>query len=166
MTCLPGDLRARETLSAWLRGLRLYLGAMLLGHLLWESLQLPLYTIFSTGTLREKAFAVVHCTLGDLLIALSTLTLALIFAGSETWPRERFWPVAVLTILFGLAYTVFSEWLNVVVRASWAYSERMPVVSAFGVRLGVSPLLQWIVVPAAALGITRGLTNKSDGGHP
>ena len=33
--------------------------------------------------------------------------------------------------------------------ARWAYSEQMPVVSAFGSRIGISPLLQWIVVPAA-----------------
>jgi hypothetical protein len=76
----------------------------------------------------------------------------------ETWPRERFWPVAILTIAFGIAYTVFSEWLNVVVRASWAYSELMPVVSMFGLRLGVSPLLQSLVVPVAAFKIMRGLT--------
>jgi hypothetical protein len=74
--------------------------------------------VWTTGTAREQAFAVVHCTLGDLLIALSALTLALVFAGDPDWPRQRFWQVAILTIVFGAGYTVFSEWLNVVVRAS------------------------------------------------
>ena len=45
---------------------------------------------------------------------------------------------------------MFSEWLNVVVRASWAYSEWMPVIALAGQKFGLSPLLQWIVVPAAA----------------
>jgi hypothetical protein len=97
MTKGPGEQGA----CAWLPALRVYLGVALVGNLVWEALHLPLYTIWSTGTLREQAFAVVHCTLGDLLIALSSLTLALVIAGGHGWPQQRFWPVAVLTILFG-----------------------------------------------------------------
>jgi cytochrome c len=32
---------------------------------------------------------------------------------------------------------------NIVARQSWAYSERMPMISLFGFRMGLSPLLQW-----------------------
>jgi hypothetical protein len=116
--------------SLWLSGLRVYFGVVLAGNLLWEILHLPLYTIWAAGTLKERAFAVFHCTLGDLLIAMSVLTLALLLVGDPRWPQVRFWPTAILTIAFGLAYTAFSEWLNVVVRASWAYSEWMPIVLA------------------------------------
>jgi hypothetical protein len=92
--------------------------------------------------------------------------LALFIAGNETWPVGRFWQVAAFALIFGVAYTVFSEWLNVVVRASWDYSERMPVVSALGLSIGVSPLLQWIVVPSAAFAITKAVTVKhNDGGR-
>ena len=151
---------------AWLRGLRAYLGAVAGGNLVWEVLQLPLYTIWQTGTAREQAFAVVHCTLGDLVIALSTLVLGLVLVGDDSWPRRRFWPVAILTIVLGVGYTAFSEWLNVVVRAAWAYSELMPVISAVGVTIGLSPLLQWIAVPAAAFAVARGMTpNPDDGGR-
>lgn len=152
------------TSPSWLRGLRVYLGTMAVGNLAWETLQLPLYTIWGTGSVREQAFAVVHCTAGDLLIALSALTLALLMARDHRWPKDRFWPVAGLTISFGLGYAVFSEWLNVDVRASWAYSEWMPVIPLFGFRIGLSPLLQWIVVPAAAFRITRGVTAKQNNG--
>jgi hypothetical protein len=158
MTTFGNKICAGHVSSAWLGSLRAYLSIMALGNLAWEFLHLPLYTIWTTGTLWEQVFAVVHCTFGDLVIALSTLTLALVIAGSETWPRDRFWPVAILTIVFAIAYTAVSEWLNVVVRASWAYSSLMPVISAFGLRMGVSPLLQWLVVPAAAFTIMRGLT--------
>jgi hypothetical protein len=140
---------------AWLLGLRGYLGFALAGNMIWESLHLPLYTIWTTGSGREQAFAVVHCTLGDLLIAVSTLALALVLAGDHDWPRSRFWPVAILTIAFGVGYTAFSEWLNVVVRASWAYSDWMPVITVLGQQIGLSPLLQWIVVPATALACTK-----------
>jgi hypothetical protein len=39
--------------------------------LLWEAAHLPLYAIWTDGTIREKAFAVLHCTMGDVLIALA-----------------------------------------------------------------------------------------------
>ena len=77
----PDTPAANEPSSNWLQGLRVYLAAIAVGNLVWETLQLPLYTIWRTGTLREQAFAVFHCTLGDLLIALSSLTLALMDAG-------------------------------------------------------------------------------------
>ena len=89
------------------------------------------------------------------MIALSALILALVLVGDKTWPRRRFWRVAGAALVFGVAYTVFSEWLNVIVRASWAYSERMPVVRLPGFDIGVSPLLQWIVVPAIAFAAAR-----------
>jgi hypothetical protein len=139
----------------WLRALRVYLIGGAAINLAWETLQLPLYTIWQSGTLGSQAFAVAHCTAGDVLIALGALTLALLIAGEGTWPDGRFRIVAVLTVLFGLAYTIFSEWLNVVVRASWAYSDWMPVVPIFGLRVGLSPLMQWLVVPAAALALAR-----------
>ena len=54
-----------------------------------------------------------------------------------------------MTVAAGLAYTVFSERLNIEVRRSWAYSDLMPVLPPVGT--GLAPLLQWLVVPAAAL---------------
>ena len=141
---------AGQIASGWLRGLRIYLAVILAGNLVWEVLHLPLYTIWQTGSLREQAFAVLHCTLGDLLIATTSLVLALLLAGDAAWPVRRAWPVAALTILFGVSYTIYSEWLNVSVRAAWAYSEWMPVIAIGKHHIGLSPLLQWIVLPAAA----------------
>jgi hypothetical protein len=141
-------MRAGDS-RAWLSALRRYLVVTSGGHLLWESLHVPLYTIWYEGTATAIAFAVLHCTGGDLLIATSSLALALVLAGSNSWPVERFRAVACLTVAFGLGYTVHSEWLNVTVRGSWAYSPRMPTLPPLGT--GVSPALQWIVIPFAAL---------------
>lgn len=151
---------ATNSSNIWLRAGGTYLGISIFGHLLWETLQLPLYTIWTIGTPREQAFAVTHCTLGDVLIALSTLTLAMAIAGRGRWPREHFWLVAGIAMSLGVAYTAFSEWLNVVIRASWAYSEWMPVISLFGLSIGLSPLLQWIAVPCAAFLITRSAVDR------
>jgi len=135
--------------APWLTALRWYLVAIAAGNLVWELAQLPLYTIWKTGSAGDIVFAAVHCTGGDVLIATASLVLALLLWGAG-WPvtRHAYRRVAALTVVFGLAYAIFSEWLNVVVRKSWAYSELMPIVPI--VDAGLSPLLQWIVLPLAA----------------
>src|SRR5271168_3037899 len=82
-------------------------------NLLWEITQLPLYTIWQTGSPGEIAFAVVHCTVGDVLIAASSFVLALLVAGNASWPHNALGRIIVATVIFGTAYTVFSEWVNV-----------------------------------------------------
>lgn len=137
----------------WLSLLRHYLAFIAVANLLWEIFQLPLYTIWTEGTPGEIAFAVMHCTAGDLLIAIASLVAGLIVAGDRTWPTRRFWTVAAVTIMLGGAYTVFSEWLNLVVRKSWAYSDLMPIVPVIGT--GLSPLMQWIAIPLGSLLLAR-----------
>ena len=133
----------------WLSGLRRYLAVTAIANLFWETAHLPLYTVWSDGTPRDRLIAVVHCTGGDILIALSAWTFAVLLAGRPGWPAEATWRVAVLTVAAGLGYTVFSEWLNTAVRQSWAYSEMMPVLPFIGT--GLSPMLQWLVIPLLAL---------------
>lgn len=131
---------------AWLFCLRRYLLAVGVLHLLWEFAHMPLYSLWREGAAGEIAFAAVHCTGGDLLIALSVLVLAL-FAVGNGWPGDggSYRRVEIVAVVLGVAYTVFSEWLNVDVRQSWAYSELMPVVPVLGV--GLSPLAQWVAIP-------------------
>ena len=129
--------------------LRRYFVVILGGNLVWEFAHLPLYTLWKSGTTGEIVFAAVHCTGGDLLIASSALMIALLVCG-RGWPDERqaVRHVIVLTMVLGVGYTLFSEWLNIVVREAWAYSDLMPVVPVLDA--GLSPLAQWIVVPGVA----------------
>lgn len=136
--------------NAWLPAVRIYLAIIAVGNLIWEAAHLPLYTIWTTGTMREQAFAVVHCTGGDLLIATSSLVIGLILVGDSQWPGRRFLHVAGLTMLLGVGYTIFSEWLNIIIRQSWAYSDLMPIVTILGFKVGLSPVFQWIIVPSFA----------------
>jgi hypothetical protein len=144
----------KDTSTDWPRALRLYLGVSLMFHVVWEIFQLPLYTLWSTGTLKQQAFAVVHCTLGDAMIAGLSLLLALALFARATWPRESVTRVYLASLAFGVGYTIYSEWLNINVRGSWAYSDVMPVVPVLGT--GLAPLLQWFVVPTLALWIAIG----------
>ena len=131
-----------------------YLAWVVLANLAWELAQLPFYTIWRDGSHGETLFAVAHCTVGDAGIAAASLLLG-IAAGGRNWLTEprRFRRVALATTLSAVAYTVFSERMNVSVRGSWAYSDAMPIVPLLGV--GLLPLLQWIATPALGFWLIR-----------
>ena len=86
---------------------------MAVSNLAWESAHLPLYTLWSDGEIGELVFAVVHCTAGDLMIAFATLCIPLLLVGNIICPNIQFNRVLGLTLGLGIAYTLFSEWLNV-----------------------------------------------------
>jgi hypothetical protein len=139
-------LPAASSLQA--RTILRFLGAMAAGNLLWEVAHVPLYTLWLTGSPGEIAYAVLHCTVGDVMIASVCLLLSLVVVGRSEWPLKRFGAVAAATMLLALSYTVFSEWLNTEVRGAWAYREAMPRLPGLGT--GLTPVLQWIVVPLLA----------------
>jgi len=123
-----------------------YFLLMVPGSVAWEFSHMLLYTLWETGTRGDIAFAAVHCSFGDWMIAAGSLALALILVGGRGWPHRRYEPVAVATVAFGLAYTLFSEWLNVESRQSWAYRDAMPRLPFLGT--GLTPILQWLVLPS------------------
>ena len=120
-------------------------------NLVWEIAQLPLYTIYATGTPSGIAFAVFHCTIGDVLIALACYGAAALATRSLQWPLQR--PVlgAAIAVPIGIVYTAISEWLNVSVRAAWEYAAAMPTI--YGI--GVSPILQWLLIPPLMMFLAR-----------
>lgn len=130
-----------------------YLPALAVLSTLWEVVQLPLYTLWWEAPPTSIAYAVFHCTVGDVLIGAGALLTALIATRSGALRDWNWILVNTVAVIFGLAYTVFSEWLGTGVRASWTYTEWMPVTPF--VPIGVSPLLQWVVVPLAALALSR-----------
>ncbi|MGH8725528.1 MAG: hypothetical protein ACREU1_11770 [Burkholderiales bacterium] len=129
----------------WLAGL----------NLAWETAHLPLYTLWGEASAGYIAFSVAHCTLGDLAIGLSALVFALVLTRSQALASWRWRRIAVLTTMIGIAYTAFSEWMNIVALQSWKYSDLMPVLGALGVEVGLSPLAQWLLIPALALLLAR-----------
>lgn len=133
----------------WLTAIRGYLIAAAVCNMFWEFAQLPLYTIWHTGTAGENVFAALHCTAGDMGIAAASLVAGLALFGSPRWPESRFAPVLITVAAFGVAYTAYSEHLNTAVRQEWTYSALMPVMP--GLRIGLAPLAQWLVIPAVSL---------------
>ena len=52
-----------------------------------------------------------------------------------------------------MAFTAWSEWYNVYRAGNWGYTASMPMI--FGI--GLSPLLQWLILPPAMVGAYRKL---------
>jgi hypothetical protein len=116
-------------------------------HLLWEIGQLPFYTVWEEEDAWRIALYVAHCVLGDVMIAtLAYLAVALAWRRVD-WPRQRPWAGGTMLVALGLGYTVFSEWYNVYRIGSWAYTAAMPRILG----IGLTPLLQWLVVPVVML---------------
>lgn len=130
--------------ESWFFILRRYLPRLAFCSLLWEVAQLPLYTLWAAASPGSIAFAVAHCTAGDVLIGTGALLIALILgrAGQpDHWPGTR---IAGLTIVVAVAYTVISERINLA-GGNWAYAEWMPLVP--WIEVGLAPMLQWVAVP-------------------
>lgn len=129
-----------------------YVGVALPMFAAWEVAQLPLYTIWAEQGVRASLWAALHCTIGDAVLAFVTILGALLatFVASG-WRRFR--GVAAITVLAGLIVTAIVEVLSTQWLGRWAYGPLMPVEPLFGI--GLSPLAQWIVVPALALFLLR-----------
>jgi hypothetical protein len=138
---------AATALANWPTAIRRYLLVSAIGHLAWEVVQLPLYTLWRSGSPDLIAGAVLHCWLGDLVIASVALLAALAIAGDVRWPARRVAMVCSVVITVSVGYTAYSEYLNAVVRHRWSYADIMPTVGG----IGLSPLAQWVVVPVVAL---------------
>lgn len=133
--------------ESWLFILRKYLPRLALCSLAWEMAQLPLYTLCAAPRWESIAFAVAHCTVGDVMIGTATLVVALVLCRvgkPANWPRMK---VGMLSVVLAVAYTVLSERINLA-RGSWSYSAWMPILP--WIEVGLAPVAQWLIVPSIA----------------
>lgn len=135
------------------RPLLVWLALALPLHLAWEIAQLPLYTLWDDPDCGRVVLYILHCVLGDVLIAGTTYLLTAIVFRDLIWPVRRPWTAGGFMLATGLGFTVFSEWVNVYILGAWAYQTAMPLVAG----IGLTPLLQWVVVPTLMLFIVRRL---------
>jgi hypothetical protein len=118
-------------------------------ELAWEIGHAPLYTMWRAGPWPAIANHVLHCNFGDLVILLVCYE-ALTWSRRDRWwwVRYRAGDVLAFTLL-GFAITVAAELYHLQVAHSWAYTVAMPLVPGLG--LGLTPLLQWLVLPPILL---------------
>lgn len=124
-------------------------------NLAWEAAHVRLYTLWYEAEPAYIWFSVLHCTLGDVLIGAAALFTALIVFRERALAHWRWRRITVLGVLIGLAYTMFSEWMNITWLGSWTYAESMPTLELAGFEYGLTPLAQWLVVPPVALQLAR-----------
>lgn len=130
-----------------------YVATVALASLAWETAQMPLYTLWDTGGGWDVALNVIRCTGANMVIAAGCLLGAILIGRGRHWPHQGYLRCAVLACALGIGYTLYSEWLNVYVKGTWAYSDHMPLMPPLDV--GLSPLMQWLVLPSAALFVAR-----------
>ncbi len=135
--------------ESWRFILLRYLPRLGLCSLTWEILQLPLYTLWLEPHPSHIIYALVHCSIGDLMIGAATLIFALLLTRADrpaVWPQPQ---IAAVMTASGVSYTLLSERVNLA-QGNWAYSEWMPLLPWLDV--GLAPILQWLLVPLAAWG--------------
>ncbi len=160
MVIVSGPAAATARAASAVRPLVLlrYFVAIGAGNLAWEFAHLPLYTIWQTASGGQIVYAAVHCWLGDLLIAAACLGVA-VLTTNRSWPTGGYLRAAIAATALGVASTIVLEWVNVDVLNDWAYAPSMPTLPILGT--GLSPLLQWLVLPPLAFVLARphGLKN-------
>ncbi len=122
---------------------------------LWEFAQFPLYTVWQENPWNYILYSLVHCTVGDLLILLVSYELVALLYRARDWYRKRPILNALLFTALGAAYTIYSETVNTGPAGAWDYTEHMPIVPLLGI--GLTPLLQWLLIPPLLLGFLRAL---------
>jgi hypothetical protein len=153
--------------ALWLRDRRAwrligwrYLPWLAVLNLAWEAAHVRLYTLWTDAAPAYIAFSVAHCTVGDVLIGGLALLLALIVSREAGLAEWRWLRIALLTLVLGVGYTIFSEWMNLTVLRSWTYADAMPRVKLGGFEIGLTPLLQWLVVAPVSLYLARAASRR------
>lgn len=114
-------------------------------QLLWEIAQLPLFTIWHESDWSYILYALIHCTIGDLLILLIAFWLVSLLNKSRFWFSSPSLLNITLFTLSGLGYTIYSEIINTRIKDSWSYTDLMPIVPI--IEIGGMPFLQWLLIP-------------------
>lgn len=130
-------------------------------NLSWEIAQVRLYTIWAEADRFTVAWSLLHCSVGDVLIGLALFVLAGMALWRVDWPASRPWAGGAIFVTGAMAYTAWSEWYNVYRAGSWSYTASMPLI--FGI--GLSPLLQWLILPPLLVFAYRTLLRSLFGRH-
>lgn len=121
-------------------------------HFVWEILQTPFFWSMPGMAHWTATLLCVRATLGDVVIGIACFS-----AVSLAW-RDRGWFLAphramlALYVGLGVLATLVLE-MHALGTGRWAYAAAMPVLPGLGV--GLVPVLQWLVLPPAALFILR-----------
>lgn len=118
-------------------------------HFTWELSQAPLFSNMLTVTHVEGIRICLQATLGDMVIALVAFWVTAVAFRSRQWAAFPLPGAIAVFIGTGLLITVAIEFRSTEILGRWDYGPSMPRLPLIGT--GLSPLLQWILVPSLVL---------------
>jgi hypothetical protein len=122
-------------------------------NLPWELAQVPLFAGMPTERHWTAILVCGRATLGDVGIALGAFWAVALAAGGRGWVVAPTRGRVASFVAVGVLITIVMERLATRPLGRWAYADAMPVVPLLDV--GLSPLLQWIVLPPLIVWFVR-----------
>lgn len=132
-----------------------------MGHFAWELLQAPFFSSLDGANHIAGILICLQATLGDLGIALAAFWAAALFGRSRNWAARPGVGTVAVYLVAGLLITVVLEYLNTEILNRWSYAPDMPLLPVFGT--GLSPILQWLIIPSLVLWYLHRLAPAADG---
>lgn len=135
--------------------LNLFMFGVLLNYA-WELTQAPLYEGVATAAYWTVVKGCARATIGDgFILVVAYWSVAVV--AKDRWWFARPDPLRLVGfVAVGIVITVVLERLalqSTFAGWGWRYSEAMPIVPGIGV--GLTPLLQWLILPLITLWLVR-----------
>lgn len=128
-------------------------GFGILLHFAWEMMQVPWFEGMTEASHGAVVWLCTRATLGDVVIGLAAFWIACVVAGDRQWiVQGRRTPLLVM-LFTGVVVTLAFEWLATGPLERWQYAEPMPIIPIVGV--GLTPLLQWLLLPPLIVWLSR-----------
>ena len=123
-------------------------------HYVWEMLHISLYTGYQN--LGSGASLTLYATIGDVLYTLGAVLLVALFKHRLVWiPKAEKSDFVGLTLL-GFLLALLVEYKALALHR-WGYTAMMPLLLG----VGLSPLLQMVVLLPLSIYITKRFTHRS-----
>lgn len=139
-----------------------FFGSSFVFHMLWENLQAPLFEGYTSfGQHFWVCFRA--AATGDMLFMLTIYLALAVIHRNGCWVKHRSsydhpatW---ILTLLLGILLAISFELWAVEVDHRWQYAASMPTIPI--VNIGLTPILQMIIVPFLTLLLTFRFSQRS-----
>ena len=122
-------------------------------NLVWEVAQIPLFSGMARAEHGNALLVCTRATIGDVAIAEIAFCVMALRVGSRRWILRASPAMMTGFVAVGVVITIILEYLATHVFGRWTYAPTMPVVPVL--RVGLTPLLQWIILPPIVVWFTR-----------
>lgn len=138
----------------WLPEFNVVVFAVLL-NFPWEFLQVPMFDRMADAPHWEAVKTCTQAALGDAAIMLAAYWCVAVAAGKRRWIIDGGTSKVLLFMAVGESMAIIIERLALsgTWASAWEYSTQMPIVPV--VEVGLTPVLQWIVLPLLVAGLVR-----------